>query len=131
MRRMAPPRFVCWVGVGVVALSVALVSPAVAGIPAMRADRALDRALEKVVETPGGPPGVISLVRRGGRTFVHRAGVADLRTGRRWRVFDHMRLASSSKAFSGALALALVRRGRLELDDTIGELLPALPSAWR
>jgi hypothetical protein len=66
MRRMAPPRFVCWVGVGVVALSVALVSPAVAGIPAMRADRALDRALEKVVETPGGPPGVISLVRRGG-----------------------------------------------------------------
>ena len=62
---------------------------------------------------------------------MQRAGVADLRTGRRWRVFDHMRLASTSKAFSGAVALALVRRGRLELDDTIGELLPALRFALR
>lgn len=130
MRRMPPQRFVRLVGLGAVALSLALVSPAVAGSPAMRADRALDRALERVVATAGGPPGAISLVRRGGRTFVHRAGVADLRTDRRWRVFDHMRLASVSKAFSGALALALVRRGRLELDDTIGELLPALPAAW-
>ena len=41
-----------------------------------------------------------------------------------------MRLASTSKAFSGAVALSLVRRGRLELDDTIGERLPALPAAW-
>ena len=131
MRRMPPQRIVCLVGLGAVALSLALVSPAVAGSPAMRADRALDQALQRVVDTPGGPPGAISLVRRGGRTFVHRAGVADLSTDRRWRVFDHMRLASTSKAFSGALALALVRRGRLELDDTIGELLPALPSAWQ
>jgi D-alanyl-D-alanine carboxypeptidase len=127
---MMPPRSGWLVGLGVAASSFAWVSPAVAGSPVTRADRALDRALEQVVETPGGPPGVISLVRRGGRTFVHRAGVADLRTGRRWRVFDHMRLASTSKAFSGAVALALVHRGRLKLDDTIGELLPALPSAW-
>jgi D-alanyl-D-alanine carboxypeptidase len=74
---------------------------------------------------------VISLVRRGGRTFVHRAGVADLDADRPWRAFDHMRLASTSKAFSGAVALALARRGRLDVDDTIGERLPALPSAWR
>jgi D-alanyl-D-alanine carboxypeptidase len=82
------------------------------------------------VRAPGGPPGVISLVRRGGRTFVHRAGVADLESKRRWRTSDHMRVASTSKAFSGAVALSLVRRGRLELDDTIGERLPDLPPAW-
>jgi D-alanyl-D-alanine carboxypeptidase len=111
------------------ALSVALASPAAAGTPG-RADRALDRALETVVDTPGGPPGAISLVRRGGKTFVHRAGVADLDTQRPWRVFDHMRIASTSKAFSGAVALSLVRRGRLDLGDTIGELLPELPDAW-
>jgi len=107
-----------------------MVSAAGAASPA-RADRALDRALRTVVQTPGGPPGVISLVRRGGRTFVHRAGVADLDTDRPWRRFDHMRIASTSKAFSGAVALSLVRRGRLELDDTIGERLPDLPAAWR
>jgi D-alanyl-D-alanine carboxypeptidase len=117
------------IAVSALALSVTL-GPSAGAAPAPVADRALDRALKKVVRAPGGPPGVISLVRRGGRTFVHRAGVADLESKRRWRTSDHMRLASTSKAFSGAVALSLVRRGRLELDDTIGERLPGLPPAW-
>ena len=108
----------------------ATLAPAAGAAPAGPADRALDRALRRVVQAPGGPPGVISLVRRGGRTFVHRAGVADTKTKRRWGPSDHMRLASTSKAFSGAVALSLVRRGVLELDDTIGERLPSLPAAW-
>jgi D-alanyl-D-alanine carboxypeptidase len=123
-------RGVAAVSLATVALSGTVVSTADAGSVG-RADRALDRALLNVVQTPGGPPGVISLIRRGGRTFVHRAGVADLATGRPWRPFDHMRLASTAKAFSGAVALSLVRRGRLELDDTIGKRLPSLPRAWR
>ena len=41
-----------------------------------------------------------------------------------------MRLASTSKAYSGAVALSLVRRGQLALDDTIGERLPGFPAAW-
>jgi D-alanyl-D-alanine carboxypeptidase len=41
-----------------------------------------------------------------------------------------MRLASVSKAYSGAVALALVSCGALALDDTIGERLPGLPAAW-
>ena len=109
---------------------VAALVPAAGAVPAGPADRALDRALRKVVQAPGGPPGVISVVRRGGRSFVHRAGVADTRSKRPWRQFDHMWLASTSKAFNGAVALSLVRRGVLELDDTIGERLPSLPAAW-
>ena len=98
--------------------------------PAAVADRALERALERVVDGPGGPPGVISVVHRGGRTVVRRAGVGDLDSRRRRRAFYHMRLASTSKALSGAVALLLGRRGRLSLDDTIGERLPSLPAAW-
>ena len=41
-----------------------------------------------------------------------------------------MRIASVAKAFSGAVALNLVRAGKLSLDDTIAEVLPTLPSAW-
>ena len=41
-----------------------------------------------------------------------------------------MRQASTSKAYSGAVALSLVSKGALSLDDTIGELLPDLPDAW-
>jgi D-alanyl-D-alanine carboxypeptidase len=130
IRGVSGDRSVYAVALVAVVLGAAIASPAAAAPPA-RADRALDRALERVVDVPGGPAGVISLIRRGGRTFVHRAGVADLDADRPWRPFDHMRLASTSKAFSGAVALTLARRGRLDLDDTIGERLPALPPAWR
>jgi D-alanyl-D-alanine carboxypeptidase len=113
------------------ALALAATFPPAAGAaPTGPADRALDLALRKVVQAPGGPPGVISVVTRGGRSFVHTTGVADTKTKRRWRPSDHMRLASTSKAFSGAVALSLVRRGVLELNDTIGERLPNLPAGW-
>ena len=41
-----------------------------------------------------------------------------------------MRIASAAKAFSGAVALSLVSKGVLSLNDTIGELLPDLPEDW-
>lgn len=41
-----------------------------------------------------------------------------------------MRIASVAKAFSGAVALRLVQRGELALDDTIGRRRPDLPPAW-
>jgi D-alanyl-D-alanine carboxypeptidase len=43
---------------------------------------------------------------------------------------DHLRLASVSKAFSGAVALSLVARHVLRLSDTVGKWLPSLPAAW-
>ena len=59
-----------------------------------------------------------------------RAGRADIARERPPRAKDHMRIASVSKAFSGAVALRLVRDGRLALGDTIGERLPGMPAAW-
>jgi CubicO group peptidase (beta-lactamase class C family) len=41
-----------------------------------------------------------------------------------------MRIASTAKAFSGAVALSLVSKGKLALNDTIGERLPKLPKSW-
>ncbi|MFE5833477.1 serine hydrolase domain-containing protein [Streptomyces sp. NPDC056488] len=93
-------------------------------------DKVLQRQLDDLVRTAGGPPGVIVLMQTGDRTTVHRAGVADTRTGRPPRADEYMRLASVSKAYSGAVALRLVDRHRLGLDDTIGRRLPALPKAW-
>ncbi|MFB7182428.1 serine hydrolase domain-containing protein [Streptomyces sp. NPDC056257] len=113
------------------ALLGATVQPAQAG-----ADRApapgssLNRELRELVERPDGPPGVIAVLRDGDRTEVYRAGVADVESGRPPRATDHMRIASVAKAFSGAVALGLVDRGRLHLNDTIGEVLPDQPAAW-
>ncbi len=115
------------------ALGLAALAPsAPAASPPSRpkADAALDAALARVVRDADGPPGVAALVQRGsGRRFLTR-GVASLRTGRRFRPSDHLRTASTGKAMMGAAALRLVDAGVLSLDDTIGELLPALPAAW-
>ncbi|MFF4429469.1 serine hydrolase domain-containing protein [Streptomyces sp. NPDC001513] len=113
------------------ALLGATVQPAQAGADRTPAPTSpLNRELRELVERPDGPPGVIAVLRDGDRTTVYRAGVADVESGRPPRATDHMRIASVAKAFSGAVALGLVDRGRLHLDDTIGEVLPAQPTAW-
>jgi D-alanyl-D-alanine carboxypeptidase len=93
-------------------------------------ERALSGALRHLVHLRGGPPGVAVIVQRRDHLTFRTAGVRNVRTERRWRRNDHMRIASVTKAFSGAVALSLVDRGRLELNDTIGDLLPRLPAAW-
>src|SRR5215216_8093473 len=98
------------------------------------ADAALDRALEDLVAMEGGPPGVIAVVQRGQHRKVHTFGVRNIKSGLPIRVDDRVRIASVAKAFSGAVALSLVSKGALSLNDTIGELLSKLPepppAAW-
>lgn len=101
-----------------------------AGASPKRVDAKLDRALADMVRVDGGPPGAAAIVDRGGRARLHRAGVGSVPTERPFRKRDHMRLFSVAKAFNGAVALSLVDRRELSLDDTIGETLPSLPAAW-
>ncbi|MGW0401181.1 serine hydrolase domain-containing protein [Streptomyces sp. NPDC003002] len=100
-----------------------------AGEPPTR-DPALQRELAELVGAPGGPPGAIAVLTRDGERQVYTAGTAEVGTRRAPHPDDHMRIASVAKAFSGAVALSLVDRNRLGLDDTIGQRLPHLPSDW-
>ena len=93
-------------------------------------DAALHRAREDLVSMRGGPPRVIAVVQRDQKRNVHTVGVADLRTGRPLGVNNRMRIASTAKAFSGAVALSLVSKGALSPNDTFGELLPKQPKSW-
>jgi D-alanyl-D-alanine carboxypeptidase len=95
-----------------------------------RTDAALDRALERFVASEGGPPAIAVVVQRRGRPVLHAAGTAEVGTSTRPRIDDHVRVASVAKAFSGATALSVVADGKLDLDDTIGEVRPDLPAAW-
>ncbi len=90
----------------------------------------LTAALQRLVTTPGGPPGAIALVQVGSQVQVTTAGVGNVVTHQPIAPTDTVRIASVSKAFSGAVALSLVAQGRLGLDDTIGRWLPYLPRAW-
>lgn len=111
---------------GALAQNVPAVPVSAAGV----ADAVLDKALARLVRRPDGPPGIEALVQRGDRALLHRAGTADLGTGAPIQASDSMRLASVSKAFSGAVALSLAANGTLSLGDTVGKWLPSLPRAW-
>lgn len=91
--------------------------------PALGADK-LTAALRATVAANDGPPGAIALVqKRDAPPKVYRAG-------ERLRATDHMRMASTSKAYNGAVALSLVEKGVLGLDSTVGQLVPGAPAAW-
>ncbi|MGB8945133.1 MAG: serine hydrolase domain-containing protein [Streptomyces sp.] len=90
----------------------------------------LRRQLQELTTAPGGPPGAVAVLKRGSRTEVYRAGVAKIGADRPIKATDHMRIASTAKAYSGAVALKLVDRRKLRLNDTIGKVLPRLPRAW-
>ena len=104
-------------------------SPALAG-PA-QADARLDNSIQSLIQMKDGPPGVAAVVQRGNQRKLHSFGSSDLGAGGDpIRIRDHTRIASVSKAFSGAVALLLVEKHRLRLDDPIGPLLPELPAIW-
>jgi D-alanyl-D-alanine carboxypeptidase len=88
------------------------------------------KGLEGLVTSPGGPPGAIATLYRDGKLTTLSTGRADVNKAAKPRATEHMRIASVAKAFSGAVALNLVRSGQLSLDDTIGKVLPTLPRAW-
>jgi D-alanyl-D-alanine carboxypeptidase len=106
---------------------LALAAPAGA---APNAERRLANSLEKLVAFDGGPPGASAVLRRGDRERMLTAGVINLDTGKPFAPNKLMRIASVSKAFSGAVGLSLVDDGVLSLDDTIADRLPSLPPAW-
>lgn len=90
----------------------------------------VQRGLKRLVAKKGGPVGAIATIYRDGKMTVLRAGRANIKRPAAPRPTDHMRIASVAKAFSGAVALNLVRAGRLGLDDTIAQRLGGMPAAW-
>ncbi len=112
------------------ALAAAAALPAAAHAGTEQADARLDRALHAIVKVPQGPPGVSAVVQRGKDRELHTAGRASLDGPGAIRGNQHMRIASVTKAVTGALALELVDRGKLSLASTIGEIRPDLPAAW-
>jgi D-alanyl-D-alanine carboxypeptidase len=123
---------ICAVAAGAVAVPGAAVAraPRPHAVRPATASARLTGELRALVRMPDGPPGAIVVVQRGARRRVYTAGVAKLGSRRPIRASDSMRLASTAKAFSGAVALSLVADHKLSLNDTIADLLPKLPRAW-
>jgi D-alanyl-D-alanine carboxypeptidase len=120
------------VGLVVLLLPASAVAAAATTVSSPKAaDSALDAAASQFVASPGGPPGIAVVVQRGSSAMIHTAGTSTVGSASPAQLDDQMRLASVSKAFSGAVALSLVQDRVLSLGDTIGRWLPTLPRPWR
>ena len=90
----------------------------------------LDEAMALLVQRADGPIGAISVIDVDGETTVHAAGQATAGKEGAPSADDHVRAASLAKAMTGAVALTLVDRDELSLDDTVGERVPEAPATW-
>lgn len=94
--------------------------------------KAFQKSLTRVMKAANGPPGVSVLIVRNGQRQYFSRGRGNVRARTAPRLNQVARIASVSKAHSGAVALALVAQGKLKLTDTIGKILPGLlPKARR
>jgi len=111
-------------------LSVAVLAVAICAFAAPFASAApskLQRSLDAIVDSRGGPPGISVVISRGDRSRFLSAGVADLRSGRAPTPNDRVRIASVTKGFTALLAIELAEgEGPLSLDGTIEESVPGL-----
>jgi len=129
VRRHLPVRGVAAVilaGLALAACSSSSPSPA----PAASPSSALQQELRELVAVPGGPPGAIALIDVDGQVDVSTAGVNVVGSTQAITPDETVRIASISKAYSGAIALSLVSQGKLSLTATVGQLVPGLPADW-
>jgi CubicO group peptidase (beta-lactamase class C family) len=73
----------------------------------------------------------VAVVRDGQVVFQGAYGVASVEHDVPVTPSTRFIIASTTKAWAGTAVLMLVEEGRLRLDQSIGELLPGLPMAWR
>ncbi|HEV2858125.1 MAG TPA: serine hydrolase domain-containing protein [Solirubrobacterales bacterium] len=128
---MRPRRSRAGALIAFLALASALLLPAAAAAKfRSAANSELQRALEKIVAAPGGPPGVSVLIDRGRHMEFLGAGVAEVGSGRPPTPWERFRIASVSKGFNSYIAMKLLGETPLALETTLGETIPGvLPAA--
>jgi D-alanyl-D-alanine carboxypeptidase len=112
------------------ALAVLLLPSAAAAKFRSAANSDLQRALERIVSSPGGPPGISLLIDRGRHKEFLAAGVAETGSGRPPAPWERFRIASVAKGFNSYVGMKLLGKTPLSLETTLGETIPGvLPAA--
>src|SRR5439155_10031208 len=75
------------------------------------------------------PGAIVGVVVPGRGVWTQAFGVADLKSGRRMRIDDHVRVGSITKTFTGTVVLTMVDQGRLSLDDHLSTFAPEVSDA--
>ena len=86
----------------------------------------LQKALNHIVASNVGPPGISVLIDRGRHTEFLQAGTADDAKYRPPTPFEAFRIASVSKGFNAYLAAKLIGAGALTAETTLRDVIPGV-----
>ncbi len=131
-RRMARPTIALLLSVSTAALLTACGSSGTgssASSAPVPGESAVRTAMTDLTAS-GAVPGVIAVVQTPDQRSVITVGKADLGNGAAMTDSATTRIASISKAFSGAVLLSLASQGKLSLNATLAEVLPSVPATW-
>lgn len=111
----------------IIAYFFALVTP----LMAQNADRALQHALDSLLDTkaisPDEPGFAVCIVRNGGIVYERQFGLADRERKRPMTAATSFNFGSVSKQFTAAAILLLEEQGKLRRSDPIHRYIPELP----
>ena len=111
-----------------VAVTLLLVNAAPpAGDPSAEVDRLMRREM-KSRHIPGA---VVAVVHRGKVVKRTAYGLANVELGARCRIDNVFEIGSVTKQFTATLVMMLVEDGRVKLDQSVKDLLPAAPDLWK
>jgi D-alanyl-D-alanine carboxypeptidase len=111
------------IAVACVALLAAALAPSASAKFRAAPNSKLQRSLEALTSSPGGPPGVALFLGNGRHAEYFAAGKGG---GHVPSPVDRFRIASVSKGFNAYLAAKLVGRGALAFDSTVGSSIPGV-----
>jgi CubicO group peptidase (beta-lactamase class C family) len=106
------------------AVAATLALPALTVAAADGLDARLDAAIDGAIAAHRIVGAVVVVVREGAVVYRRAAGAGDREAGQAMRADAVFRLGSLSKTVVSAAAMALVERGRLNLDDPVTRWLP-------
>jgi CubicO group peptidase (beta-lactamase class C family) len=101
---------------------------------AMSCDRTLDSRINRLFTrtvTTDSPGAVVAVLHRDSVVHVASFGIKDIRSGESITPTSNFRLASVTKQFTAMVAVMLVERGRVGLDEPITEFFPEFPEYGR
>jgi CubicO group peptidase (beta-lactamase class C family) len=110
------------------AISVAGVSPSVAGERSRRHAREIDRYMSRLADVERFN-GAVLVVENGGVIYKNAFGYANFEWKTRNTTDTSFIVGSITKTFTAVLAMQLVEEGKIDLDDTINDYLPDYPEA--
>jgi D-alanyl-D-alanine carboxypeptidase len=119
------------IGLATLAVLIAFPLPA-QSLPTPAAVRRVADSLAAAFVRSDGAPSVAVAMVRGKDTLAFGAwGKVDLENNLTATTRSVYRIGSVTKQFTAAAVMQLVEQGRVGVDDSIGQYLPTLPTAWR